>query len=416
MTEPNACAPGHAAPLDAPLTSLNDPALAIPAEEIAHKLFYKQSQKKTSAKFERMLIRLFRMLPLRNRVFFYNVRSNDGLVGNEKALEPHVRGKKILCSHLLPHDKRHKLKVYYYTMTSKVIVCDDYNRYLRVLPLRPRQRVVQLWHACGAFKKFGSSGTPLKASIDLATHAQYNLVCVSSEAIRPIYAEAFDLPLPRVRALGCPSTDVFFDEAYIQAKRAQILAAYPAFQGKEVILYAPTFRDNVPKRPRTVFRPPIDFGAISQGLGADQVFVVCPHPLMKNKIVKEEYPNIFEIREFPTDDLMFASDLLLTDYSSVIFEYCLLKKPMAFFCYDLAKYDRGFYLNYPEDLPGEAFETLEELIPYLADKSRHVTNARYQAFAATYMSACDGQSAARIAALINDYTKSNQKKNRAKIV
>lgn len=391
---------------DAPLTSLSDSRLEVPAEDIQKKLLGKKNAKKASDKFARLLMRLLRLLPVRNRVFFYNVRKENELEGNEKALEPYVKGKKVICSHMLPHKKLYKLKVYYYTLTSRVIVCDDYNRYLRVFPLKPSQRVVQLWHACGAFKKFGRYGTPLKKEIDLATHVQYNLISVSANDIRGIYADAFDVPVSRVHALGCPRTDLFFDEAYIEKKREEIFEKYPVLRGREVILYAPTFRDNVPKRPRTVFKPPIKFTKISERLAPDQIFVVCPHPVMKNTIVKKEFPNILEIRDFSTNDMMLASDLLVTDYSSVIFEYALLKKPMAFFCYDLEKYDRGFYLNYPDDLPGDIFRTLDELTDYLADRSRHVIDGRYQKFVDTYMSACDGHSAERIAALINDYTKS----------
>lgn len=82
---------------------------------------------------------------------------------------------------------------------------------------------------------------------------------------------------------------------------------------------------------------------------------------MKNDIVPKKYDNIKVVRDFSTNDFMFVSDMLITDYSSVIFEYALLKKPIGFFCYDLAIYDRGFYLNYPDDLPGEVYENQEQL-------------------------------------------------------
>ena len=204
----------------APLTSLRDERLLIPAADIEKKLLGKKNVKKRSSRFARFLMRMFRRLPVRNRVFFYNVRSEEVLEGNEKALEPWVKGRKVIKSRMLPHKKSYKLQMYYYMATSKVIVCDDYNRYLRIYPLRPSQRVVQLWHACGAFKKFGRYGTPLDKKVDLATHVQYNLVCVSAENIRGIYADAFDIPVSRVHALGCPRTDLFFDEAYIAEKKA----------------------------------------------------------------------------------------------------------------------------------------------------------------------------------------------------
>ena len=95
--------------------------------------------------------------------------------------------------------------------------------------------------------------------------------------------------------------------------------------------------------------------------------------------------------------------MLITDYSSVIFEYALLKKPIAFFCYDMANYNRGFYLNYPDDLPGEVYETQEELAEFLRAVDKHTITDKYNSFVEKYMSACDGHSCERIAGLINSY-------------
>ena len=100
---------------------------------------------------------------------------------------------------------------------------------------------------------------------------------------------------------------------------------------------------------------------------------------------------------------MHVSYMLITDYSSVIFEYALLKKPIAFFCYDLANYNRGFYLNYPDDLPGDVYETQDDLITYIRSEDRHVMTERYTKFLEKYMSACDGHSSERIADVINSY-------------
>ena len=126
---------------------------------------------------------------------------------------------------------------------------------------------------------------------------------------------------------------------------------------------------------------------------------------MKNAIIDKKYPNIQVVRDFSTNDLMFISDMLITDYSSVIFEYALLKKPIAFFCYDLATYNRGFYLNYPDDLPGPIFENQVSLTEYLRDKSKHIMDDKYELFIQKYMSGCDGHSCERIAKLVNDYMK-----------
>lgn len=375
----------------------NSPELVVP------KLLGDNKPKSLKKKVFRFAIKMLRLLPVMKKVFFVNIRKDDELEGNAKALEPYITGKKVICSKVLPHNRWYKLKMYYHTLTSKVIICDDYNRYLRIFPLKSEQRVVQLWHACGAFKKFGKYGTTLSQKVDLSTHIQYNLVCVSASNIRSVYADAFDISITKVKALGCPRTDVFFDPSYIEEKCKAIYNIYPELQNKEVIIYAPTFRDNVKGQDRTIFTPPLDFARLSDGLSERQMFVICPHPLMKNQIVSQKFTNILEIRDFSTNDMMFVSDILITDYSSVIFEYALLRKPMAFYCYDLNIYERGFYLSYPDDLPGDVLMSTDDILSFLSNEARFDLNEKYNQFVKNYMAACDGHSSERIAKLINGY-------------
>ena len=73
---------------------------------------------------------------------------------NAKALYPFIKGKKTICAKRLPHNPQTALEMTEAILTSKVIVTDDYVKYLRYFDLKPEQRVIQLWHACGAFKKF----------------------------------------------------------------------------------------------------------------------------------------------------------------------------------------------------------------------------------------------------------------------
>lgn len=379
---------------------LNSPEIITDLAEVSQKLLSFPSDTLPKLLF-RKAVSFLRRRKVKNQVLFFTIRKNGELEGNAKALYPYVRGKKIIKAKLLPHSVVEELKMYYAVITSKVIVTDDYNRYLRYFPLRRNQRVIQLWHACGAFKKFGRRGTNLSVFTDSATHAQYNMVTVSGEYIRSIYADAFNIDINKVKALGCPRTDDFFNKSLIVEKKKKIYEAYPEFTDKSIIIYAPTFRDINSNRKE--FHPELDFDRLSEELLPEQIFVICPHPIMQNAIVDKEYDNIRVIRDFSTNDLMFVSDLLITDYSSVIFEYALLQKPIAFFCYDLSTYNRGFYLNYPEDLPGDVYETQDALTKYLTDKEKHVLTQKHKTFVERYMSACDGHSCERIAKLINDY-------------
>lgn len=347
------------------------------------------------------VVKRIRKCAVQDKVLFYSIRSNGKLEGNMAALYPYVEGKKVIVAHKLPHNLLRELWGVYQTVTSRVIITDDYERYLVHVPLRKEQRVVQLWHACGAFKKFGRRGTNISVKADRAMHAQYSVVCVSGQYIRSIYADAFDINVRKVQDLGCPRTDRFLDAAALEETKEQVYQKYPQMRDKDVILYAPTFRDE--KGDRTVFEPELDFGELSQRLKENQLFVLCPHPLMKNKIVPEQYENILELRDVTTNDMMPVSKMMITDYSSVIFEYALLGKPIIFYCYDLQEYSRGFYLNYPEDLPGEVFTEQAPLLDYLTGEQEPVIDQRYNQFLERYMSACDGKSGQRIGNMINNY-------------
>lgn len=285
--------------------------------------------------------------------------------------------------------------------TAKYVFVDDASLILSSIPLRKETVAINLWHACGAFKKFGQRGTNLSLPEDRATHAQYNLVCVSGENLRSIYADAFDVNYNKVKALGCPRTDDYFNKHLINKTKRKIYFRHPSLIGKSVLVYAPTFRDV--GCDRSEFHPELDFDRLSKDLLPNQVLLICPHPVMKNDILPKKYKNIRVMRDFSTNDYMLISDMLITDYSSVIFEYALLRKPIAFFCYDLPTYDRGFYLNYPKDLPGDVYTNQEELTDYLTHPEKHILTNKMNSFVDKYMSACDGHSCERIANLINSY-------------
>ena len=221
------------------------------------------------------------------------------------------------------------------------------------------------------------------------------MVSVSGENIRGIYAGAFGIGEDRVKAYGVPRTDEFLDSEYVSQVRKRIRSGYPKLAGKQVILYAPTFRDGK-GQDKHEFRPEMDFESLSHSLKENQVFLICPHPVMQNRIVPDSYENIIQVEDFTTNEMMYISDLLVTDYSSVIFEYSLLNKPMVFYCYDYDEYNRDFYLDYKKDLPGQLFRNYAELEKYISAGDFGKTE-RVKDFRNRYMSACDGKSGERLA-------------------
>ena len=350
-----------------------------------------------------MQLQLLRLLPVKKRIVFYSGRKNDELDSNALALFGFVHGNKAVCAKKKKElTKWERLRFAWLLATSQVIVTDDYCWLLKYFPLKKKQRVIQIWHACGAFKKFGLDGSTLTDKVEKATHAQYSLVAVSGDGVREVYAKAFDIPLERVQALGIPRTDALLDTVATEHARECVYEKHPEWRNKHVIQYAPTFRD-IKGKSRTCFEPVLDFDRLSDSLAPDQVFVITPHPVMTNPIVSKAYSNICVVRDVSTYDVFNVSEQLITDYSSVIFEYALLKKPIAFYCYDLEEYSRGFYLRYPEDLPGPVFRSQSELEKYLSESTKVNAVDYSAAFIRKYMSSCDGHSSERIADIINKY-------------
>lgn len=339
---------------------------------------------------------------LEDRVLLLTTRGNGAIDGNLAALQKHLTSPTVSMAKAEPYTAKDCREIIDAVLASKVVVTDDYNAFMKLLGKRKHQYFVQLWHAPGAFKKFGLDGTDLFPAVDADHHRDYDLVPVSAEGVRETYARAFGVALDKVRALGVPRTDAFFNDTWLEETRSRIYRYYPELRDKDIILYAPTFR-GVSAMERATFKPKLDFDVVSQRLRDDQYLVVCPHPVMRTPIVSKSYSNIAEIRDLPTSELFTVGDLLVTDYSSVIFEFALLGKPMAFYCYDLNEYNRDFYLNYPADLPGPCFEKEDELIAFLAHGDRKAFDERRASFAEHYMGACDGHSAERIARCVDGF-------------
>jgi len=282
--------------------------------------------------------------------------------------------------------------------TAQTIVLDDFYPLIYPFRIRSESRLLQVWHAAGAFKQVGYSreglpGGPLPGSI---IHRNYTDATVSSEAIRPDYAEAFGINVSRVRALGVPRTDVFFDTDRIEAAARDVRVRYGIGEEKRIVLYAPTFRGNG-QVTATFDYETVDWEGLVRDLGDDWVVMVKMHPFVKPLTVAR--PDVTGIIDVTADreitQLLMAADVLVTDYSSTIFEYALLKRPIVFFCPDLEEYtaSRDFYYPFGKYITGPLVTDTAQLASAIT--SAHDDN-RHDEFLDFFMGACDGRSTERI--------------------
>ncbi|WP_137625625.1 CDP-glycerol glycerophosphotransferase family protein [Lactiplantibacillus pingfangensis] len=298
--------------------------------------------------------------------------------------------------------------------TSRYVILDDF--YPLVYPLHIREKVdlIQVWHAVGAFKTFGYSrlGMPGGPKAQSLNHRNYTKALVSSRHIADKYAEGFGISEDKIVPLGIPRTDIFFDQAKQQAVRERVTLELPFIKGKKVILFAPTFRGNGQQSAYYPFEM-LNFKAIYEALHEDYVFLLKIHPFVQNKpTLPYEYANFYydvsDYREI--NDILLVADQLITDYSSVCFEYALLNRPMIFFAPDLADYmqSRNFYFDYFDFIPGPLAETTESLIKQL--KQPVINQKKMAGFVHFFFDQLDGKASARfVDALENQFKPAGQK-------
>ena len=269
----------------------------------------------------------------------------------------------------------HALRSGYHLATARLFIVDDYFFPMYVVAPRLGTRFVQVWHACGAFKKFGYSvldkgfGADEEYVLSIKIHANYDLCLVSAARFAQFYAEAFGTSVGRFTAtLGIPRTDLFYDAERIARTAAQLRARYAIPEGRRVVLYAPTFRGER----ITVARNPteLDLAALQSVLGADHVVLLRSHPFVRARYASSPASRgfVIDVSDHPDmNELMLVSDVLVTDYSSAMYEFALTGRPIVFFAPDHAAYEaeRGFYLDYSTDLPGPVFTSSPELAAFL---------------------------------------------------
>lgn len=323
--------------------------------------------------------------------------SRSDMSGNfafiEKALDDtYIVKKHLYASSSMKHDKKEICKD---IAMSKYILVDDFYSLIYPIPLRKQTKLIQVWHAVGAFKTVGFARKQNHDRFSM-THRNYTDTIVSSESIRKDYAKAFRMDIQNVHSYGIPRTDIFFDQEYKETIREQLYQKYPLLKNKKVILFAPTFRGNDIHHGFYDFQH-IHFSSLQKALGDEYVMILKLHPYIKNKYQEELDDKFFidltSLREI--NDLLFVTDILITDYSSVIFEASLLDIQTIFFAYDLEDYiqQRDFFYTYDHYTYGPVVKNQEELVNAILVPQDF--SDKKMKFQKQFMEACDGKSSQR---------------------
>jgi CDP-glycerol glycerophosphotransferase len=173
--------------------------------------------------------------------------------------------------------------------------------------------------------------------------------------------------------------------------------------GVRTVLYAPTYRDHVTdRRGRYRLDLHLDLARLREAVGEDTVILFRKHHYVLDAVPETPDGFVRDVSSYPeATELMLAADVLVTDYSSMMFDFANTGRPMLFFTYDLATYRdevRGFYFDFLERAPGPLLETSDDVAEALRDLDavRSQYEQRYAAFAAQFCELDDGHAAGRV--------------------
>lgn len=238
--------------------------------------------------------------------------------------------------------------------SSKVVIVDTYSIPVSCLTHKKGTRVVQIWHALGAVKKFGlqsvgkAQGRAEGVSRVLCMHRNYDYVLAPSKATADVYCQAFGCSEDNIKILSLPGVDALLDG---KNRLDEFLSLNPEYKDKNIVAYIPTFRNDDDVYAQRLFET---FSEHS-----DYMLVVSAHPLSKTVSTGKYKFN----GDFSSRDLMKLCDVIITDYSACAIEGSLLNKPLYFYTPDYNVYatEQGLNINIKAELSFAVFDDAAEL-------------------------------------------------------
>lgn len=306
---------------------------------------------------------IFKLLPVKKKITYISRQSNKlpvdfQLVIREMA-ERHPEYQQITLTKMIGKNIPekigycfHMLRQMYHIATSEMVVLDTYCIAVSLLHQRKSLIVIQMWHALGAMKKFGYSildkgeGTKRSLAEAMRMHRNYTYVFSSSEFCSRFFAEAFDVSMEQMVVMPLPRLDLLCETDHITSVKEKIIRQYPQLSDKKkkIIVYAPTFR----KEGGNFEEKELEAAAerLAETVDYERYSLVAKfHPLSEISLHNQ---NVIQDKIFSTIDFCQMADIVILDYSAVVFEIALLGKPMYFYAFDYDSYmkNRDVYIDF----------------------------------------------------------------------
>lgn len=337
----------------------------------------KKSEYILSKIFLSIFFYIFCLIPVKkNKVVFASPRTSE-LDGNIKYIKREIEKRRKDINIVLLLEKYsysfvgkieyllRLIRGMYHLATAKVFIVDNAYFPIHIVKHKKKTKVIQVWHACGALKKFGKDVMyEQRKTEDKVVHKNYDYVIVSSDFSAKHFATALDMRKEQMKVLGCARSDIFLDKNIYDRVKREFYEEYPEFKDKKIIVYAPTFR-GAGKEKTSDFN--LDLDILKNELGENFVFIYKPHmnSLSEEELneVEDEFFHIAD-KEIVLNKLLQVCDYFITDYSSSIIEYSLLRKPLILYIYDFENYNKlpGFYLDFENEMIGEKVYNTKEIV------------------------------------------------------
>lgn len=317
---------------------------------------------------------ILKLLPQQKKVVFLSRQSDSPSIDitmlQDKITELHPDYKTIvLCKKLNNSISSaigycfHMLRQMYHLATSEIAILDSYCIAGSILHHRKSLLIIQMWHSVGTMKKFGYSildkpeGSSSKVAELMKMHANYDYILAGGDGYKEHLADGFRYSLDKIVTLPLPRVERLKDPEYAAATQKQILSDYPQLTKKKNIVYVPTFR----KVDDEAFLDALK--ALCQTVDYSKYnLIIKVHPL--TDLNEFDGGEAIIDRKYSSVDMLYISDVVISDYSCIIYEAAILDKPLYFYTYDYEDYmsSREIYMNYKAEIPGPMENSAKALL------------------------------------------------------
>jgi len=287
-------------------------------------------------------------------------------------------------------------KQMYFIASSKVVITDGYNVLISTLKHHKDTKIIQIWHALAAIKKFGYQTIGKKAGMNpkiakiLETHKNYDYILSGSDAMKKPFSEAFNTDIEKVLSIGTPYIDYLLNT---KPKYKDVYKKYPNTKDKKIILYCPTFRKNGKNVVDDIIKK-IDLNKYC--------LMIRLHPMDKVNIPENLPEGVYLNPKIEYVTLLKMSDYVITDYSAIMIEASITSSNVLLYVYDYEQYEKenGLNINLFEELNGCVFKEFEELIECINDN--RYNRKQLLSFRKKYVTNLKGNSTKEIYKLIKE--------------